>query len=137
MNRRFWHSSNSYNYQSAVGEKAVVHYHKCLRSEIETAVSNKQMLLHGPDTLEHFTTFSMDAVIEELKSTCPHVYGLLQQLGDTERNATEGILPGVVALCTILNARSAQVKGVQLLITLTAKATSRQVRLEWISLRHT
>ena len=115
------------------GSGAVV---QLLQSEIDQAVSLKQTVMHGPDTLERFQEFSMGTVIEELKASCPKLYSLLKQLGNTDRNAREGVLPGeelkvVMALCTLLNAHSARIKGIQLLISLIliAKATSKQVCL--------
>ena len=93
-----------------------------LCAEIDDAVCSRQMLLHGPDTVEHFERFSMSAVIAELQSSCPEVYTLVQQLGSTQRNARDGALPdeelkGVMAICTLLNARSARVKGLQLMVS--------------------
>ena len=77
---------------------------------------SRQMLLHGPDTVERFAEFSMSAVITELQASCPPLYQLVQQLGCTPRNARDGCLPdeelkGLMAVCTLLNARSARVKG--------------------------
>ena len=46
-----------------------------LCSEVDIAVCSRQMLLHGPDTVERFAEFSMSAVITEvqarLSSTVP------------------------------------------------------------------
>ena len=89
-----------------------------LCSEVDSAVCSRQMLLHGPDTVERFAEFSMSAVITELQASCPQLYQLVQQLGCTQRNARDGRLPdeelkGVMAVCTLLNARSARVKGLQ------------------------
>ena len=109
-------------------------YRVSLCAEIDDAVCSRQMLLHGPDTVEHFEQFSMSAVIAELQSSCPEMYKLVQQLGSTQRNARDGSLPdeelkGVMAICTLLNARSARVKGLQLMVSLmlVARATGRQV----------
>ena len=73
----------------------------------------------------------MSAVISELQSNCPELY---KQLGSTQRNARDGARPdeelkAVMALCTLLNARSARVKGLQLMVSvmLVARATGRQV----------
>ena len=89
--------------------------HIILSSEIDSAVGSRAMLLHGPDTVEHFAEFSMTTIITELQNTCPQVYELVQQLGRTQRNARGNTLPGeelksVMALCTLLNARSARIK---------------------------
>lgn len=110
-------------------------YQQNLCSEIESAVCSRKVLLHGPDTVERFEHFSMSAVIAELQATCPEVYKLVQQLAHTQRNAKDGVLPdeelkGVMAICTLLNARSARVKGLQLMVSLmlVARAIGRQVR---------
>ena len=38
-------------------------------------------VVDGPDTLEHFHSFSIDTVITELKSNAPDVYQLMMILG--------------------------------------------------------
>ena len=88
--------------------QSVADYRVSLCAEIDDAVCSRQMLLHGPDTVEHFEQFSMSAVIAELQSSCPEVYKLVQQLGSTQRNARNGALPdeelnGVMAICTLLS----------------------------------
>ena len=98
-------------------------YQQHLCSEIDSAVCSSQMLRHGPDTVQRFSEFSMSNVITELQASCPLLYKLVQQLGSTQRNARHGALSdeelkGVMAICTLLNARSARVKGVQLMISL-------------------
>ena len=94
-------------------------YQKQLQSEIDGTMPLKQILLHGPDTVECFEEFSMQRVIGELQLNCPETYKLVQLIGSTERNAKEGVpdeeLKGVMALCTILNTRSARMKGVQMI----------------------
>ena len=81
-----------------------------------------------------FWQFSMSAVVSELQSDCPELYKLVQQLGSTQRNARDGTRPdeelkAVMALCTLLNARSARTKDLQLMVSLmlVARATGRQV----------
>ena len=114
--------------------QSAAQYQQLLCSEVDSVVCSRQMLLHGPDTVERFEEFSMSAVITELQASCPPLYQLVQQLGCTPRNARDGCLPdeelkGVMAVCTLLNARSARVKGLQLMISLmlVARATGRQV----------
>ena len=43
-------------------------------------------IFHGPDTVEHFNTFSVDGVVRDLQSDAPDVYQLFQILGNTQRN---------------------------------------------------
>ena len=42
-------------------------------------------IIHGPDMLDHFPEFAMDAVIGEVQSIAPDVYQLFVQLGNTCR----------------------------------------------------
>ena len=96
--------------------QSAAQYQQLFCSEVDSAVCSRQMLLHGPDTIEHFAEFSMSAVITELQASGPQLYQLVQQLGCTPRNARDGRLPdeelkGVMAVCTLLNARSARVEG--------------------------
>ena len=107
--------------------QSTAQYQQLLCSEVDSAVCSR-------DTVERFAEFSMSAVITELQARCPQLYQLVQQLGCTPRNAGDGCLPdeelkGVMAVCTLLNARSARVKGLQLMISLilVARATGRQV----------
>ena len=116
--------------------QSAAQYQQLLCSEVDSAVCSRQILLHGPDSVERFTEFSMSTVITELQASCPQLYQLVQQLGCTQRNARDGCLPdeelkGVMAVCTLLNARSVRVKGVQLMISLmlVARGTGRQVHV--------
>ena len=112
-------------------ERSVVNSAKqTLFSEIDSAVLSRHLLLHGPDTIDGF---SMSSVIAELKATCLEVYSLVPQLS-TQRYATDSDVPdeelkGVMAVCTLLNARSARIKGLQLMISLmlVARASGKQV----------
>ena len=121
------------------GSNSVAEYHDHLQSEMNFVVSSRQMIRCGPDTVEHFENFSMSSVIAELQASCPEVYSLVQRLGSTQRNARDGALPGeelkaVMAICTLLNARSVRVKGVQLMISLmlVARGTGKQVYINHV-----
>ena len=72
--------------------QSAAQYQQLLCSEVDSAVCSRQMLLHGPDTVERFAEFSMSAVITELQASCPQLYRLVQQLGCTQRNARGGRL---------------------------------------------
>ena len=83
----------------------------------------------------------MCGLIDELKSSCPELYKLMQHLGNTQRNAVAGSIPDeelktVMAICTLLNARSARVKGLQLMISvmLVARGIGRQVFVHKITI---
>ena len=96
-------------------------YVQQLKQQVEAVIQHRGSVVHGPDTPEHFDTFSVDDVIREVKQYAPDVYQLFQVLGMTSRNAQEGQLPteelkAAVSLATLLNARSNRVKGIQLLL---------------------
>ena len=111
-------------------------YQRGLQLEIESVPYTRQLLFHGPDTVERFKDFSMGGIIDELKTTCPEMYKLMQKLGNTQTNAVPGSVPDeelkcVMATCTLLNAHSARVNGLQLMMSLmmVARSISRQVYL--------
>ena len=93
-------------------------------------------IYHGPDTLQHFTDFSMDVLIDECKQYAPDLFKLLTNLGEADRLALE---PGetpylatakvITALSTLSKCKSKKVLGIQLLISfmLIARSASRQV----------
>jgi hypothetical protein len=69
------------------------------------------MVRNGPDTVAHFKAFSMSGMIAELQAGCPELYSLVQKVRNTQRNVKGGgtsdeELKGVMAICTLLNARS-------------------------------
>ena len=82
----------------------------------------------------------MGGIIDELKTSCPEMYKLMQKLGNTHRNAVPGSVPDeelkcVMATCTLLNAHSARVNGLQLMMSLmlVARGIGRQVHLNNIT----
>ena len=89
----------------------------------------------GPDSYEYFHGFSIDGVICELKEQVPDMYTFITQLADVQWNVGPDEvsrtleLKAVTALCTLLNARSSRVKGIQLLLSmmLISRSTSKQV----------
>ena len=96
------------------------------RTSVGNLVQQAQALPHtsltacGPDSYEHFHGFSIDGVICELKEQLPDLYALVMQLADVKRNVevpNTVQVKAVSALCTLLNARSSRVKGMQLLLS--------------------
>ena len=107
-----------------------------LDDQMQTLLRPDKMTSHGPDTVLHFRSFSLDAVIAELHAHAPDVVQLFQQLGRGDRFSDDqllrtGQLRSMTALCTLLKSRSVRVLGVQLLISfmLIGRATSKQVRI--------
>ena len=91
---------------------------------------------HGPDTVDHFHSFSLDTVIAELHTPAPDVVELFQQLAKGDRFKDDDELSLTVqmrsttALCTLLKGRSVKMLGLQLLFSfmLIGQAASKQVR---------
>ena len=103
--------------------------------QMDALTQHGVQILHGPDTPNTFSEFSMDVVTSELQSIAPDVYQLFVRLGNTDRNKSDDETPveerkAIMSLCTILNARSRVANGLQLLLSfmLIARSTSRQVR---------
>jgi len=104
--------------------------------QLQRLSTSSSILIHGPDTVERFERFSIDAVISEVKQFSPDLLGLFNRLADVRRNVADDYddltaeeIKVLIALGTLLNAKSRKVKGMQLFMSmmLTARATSRQV----------
>jgi hypothetical protein len=101
-------------------------------------------VIQGPDTIDHLHEFSIDSIISDLRQHSPDLYSLFLKIGNTRRNtcddkglSTEDI-KAVASLCTLLNARSNRVKGLQLInLMLITRATSRQVSIHGITCGYT
>lgn len=95
-----------------------------------------QLALHGPDTMERFSSFTMESVVQEISLQAPQLYQLFHRVGKSQRNRhpeTEGYtveeIKAVMSLCTLLNASTSRARGVQLLmgLGLIARGTHKQV----------
>ena len=107
-----------------------------LELEMDGLLNPRNDVFHGPNTIEHFKSFSVDNVLAEIRHQAPNVYHLLHRLArkridDSDENIDS--LKPVVAICTLLKGRSVRILGVQLLLTfmLIARATSKQVKKKW------
>ena len=104
--------------------------------QMHRALHTSNAIFHGPNSIEHFESFSVDQVRQELNKYAPDVLSLFSALARVDRHDEDedsshlSQLRAVTALCTLLKGRSTKVLGVQLLITfmLVARATSKQVR---------
>lgn len=67
-------------------------------------------------SLEAFHQLDLESIITELQIRAPDLYHLFMTLGDTKRNQDkdEVTTEEIKAMCSILNARSARTKGLQL-----------------------
>ena len=86
--------------------------HDPLSLQVEEIVHNGTTVLHGPDTPARFDEFSLAVVTDELRTSAPDLFSLMNCLADSQRNAASSSeVTGkqrkvVMSLCTLLNARS-------------------------------
>lgn len=102
--------------------------------QADSIIQHKSAVTQGPHSLEAFHEFNFDSMIAELQNHAPDLYQLILTLGDTKRNTNKDEVTtedrkAISSMCCLLNARSARMKGPQLLTSmmLVARATSRQV----------
>ena len=105
-----------------------------LCSQADRVIRHKSPVSQGPSSLSAFYELDFDSIASELKSCAPDLYQFYMTLGDTKRNQEKGEVTteevkAVSSLCSLLNARSARMTGLQLLVSmmLVARATSKQV----------
>ena len=61
--------------------------------QMDSLLQHGHQIVHGPDTPDHFSEFSMDSVTSELQSITPDAYQLFVHLGDTDRNKSDDETP--------------------------------------------
>ena len=105
-----------------------------IESQVQSMMNSARSAYHGPDTVDHFNSFSIDHVISELHTHAPDVFRLFNLIGNVDRhedadNTKIAQLRSVSSLLNLLKCRSIKVLGVQLLLTfmLIARATNKQV----------
>ena len=106
-----------------------------LCSQADAVIQHKSAVTQGPISLEAFHQLDFQSVITELQIQAPDLYALFMSLGDVKRNTDEKDevtieqTKAISSMCSLLNARSARMKGLQLLVSmmLVARATSKQV----------
>lgn len=100
-------------------------------------LSPRCLAASGPDSYEHFCEFTLECMVHELQEMVPDLYGFFMKLGDVSRQISlDGAsqehtirgLKAIYSLCTLLNARSNRVNGLQLLLSmmLIARSTNKQ-----------
>ena len=110
---------------------------KQLQLEMTQVLSSDGLLVHGPDNVANFESFSLSSLFAELRQLAPGLVELCLSLGNTNRNVdcddedalVNNDIKVLMSMCTLLNARSRQVKGLQLLLSLmlVARAINKQV----------
>ena len=103
-----------------------------LCGQADKVINHKSIVTEGPNSIDAFQELDFNAIVAELQSRAPDLYHLYMTLGDTTRNredATTEEVKVVASMCSLLNARSARMNGLQLLVSmmLVARATSREV----------
>ena len=114
-----------------------------LTDQMQSLAAPQNILYHGPDTVEHFNTMTLETVIGECKQLAPDVLQLLGKLGNAEAEKVDGKL--LMALCALIRSRTRRALGVQLLMSfmLVARSTSTQVcygqkrRVQLININYT
>lgn len=115
-------------------QQAVISHHQ-LQQEVAFLVQSQGQVIHGPDTPEHFRSFSLEQVCNEVQCGAPMLYELMQTLGDTRRNVeddggmTVEEMKALMSCCILLNARSRNVNVIQLLLSfmLVTRGITKQV----------
>lgn len=104
--------------------------------QADELIQHKTVVTQGPATLAAFYSLDLHSIIAELRTRAPDLYHLCMTIGDVNRNqkkeeVTTEEIKAVSSMCSLLNARSARMKGLQLLMgmMLVARGTSRQVRM--------
>lgn len=112
-----------------------------LESQLQQLINPTHPVYHGPDTVAHFECFSIDGIIDDLRTHCPDVFRLFNTLGKVDRcddlSSTQVTqLKTVTSLLALLKCRSVKVLGTQLLLTfmLIARATNKQVNINTVIL---
>ena len=109
--------------------------------QADAVIRHKSPVTQGPSSLDSFHELDLASIIAELQCHAPDLYHLYMVLGDAQRNrqkddfqVTTEEVKVVASMCSTLNARSARMKGLQLLVSimLVARATCRQVRKSYI-----
>lgn len=106
-----------------------------LESQLQQLMNPIHPVYHGPDTVGHFDSFSIDGIINDLRTHCSDVFRLFNTLGNVDRcddpsSSQVTQLKAVTSLLALLKCRSIKVLGAQLLLTfmLIARATNKQVK---------
>lgn len=120
---------------------------KKLNAQMKSIVHTDMMCYHGPDTVGHLESFSLDECIAEFRVHAPDVVDLIGKLGncsrhddgeDGDEHSHIATLRLTTVLCTLLKCRSVKVLGLQLFLSimLIARSTSKQVWIKLDSFTH-
>ena len=111
-----------------------------LTTQADYLLHRNMAMYHGPNTIDHFSEFSLDSIRAEIKHTAPALFQLFTTLshsvmtGDPSQYSNDDQscddTKAITSLSILLRSRSAKALGLQLLIgmMLVGRATSRRVR---------
>ena len=131
--------------QNRIDEQERQEHSRVLATTLDAQVSrllcSDLSVFHGPDTIEHFNDFSVDAALAEIRNHAPAVVELLDTMGQSNRHERSELsqlsqLRVMTSLTSLLKCRSVQVLGIQLLITfmLIARSTNKQVTFFYLTI---
>ena len=97
-----------------------------LDDQIQALLGQNLHSYHGPDTIEHLKSFSLNAISAEFSANAPDVVELIHQLGNCSRHegheddehSRPATLKSITALSTLLKCRSVKVLGLQLFLSI-------------------
>ena len=69
-------------------QQAVISHHQ-LQQEVAFPVHSQGQVIHGREKTDHFRSFSLEQVSNEVQCGAPMLYELMQTLGDTRRNVED------------------------------------------------
>ena len=104
-----------------------------LMTQVDHLLLHNMAMYHGPNTIHHFSEFSLDSIRAEIKETAPALFQLFTTLsltaptGDDDQSRDD--TKAITSLSVLLRNRSAKALGLQLLIgmMLVARATNCRV----------
>ena len=82
-----------------------------LRRQMNSLMNPSNVAFHGPDTVEHLESFSVDSIVGEFKECCPdiEIFRSLGKSSDDDPNREAKI---VTSLCILMKSYSRKVLGI-------------------------
>ena len=115
-----------------------------LLTQADRLLHRNMAMYHGPNTIDHFSAFSLESIRAEIKQTAPALFQLFTTLSHSavtgdDVQSSDINMKAITSLSVLLRNRSAKALGLQLLIgmMLVARATSRRVRDMYIQCNKT
>ena len=84
-------------------EKEAASLTKKLGQQMKSLANPSFHIHHGPDTVAHLQSFSLESILQELSANAPDVLELIEQLGDCGRCDHDDNQKHIVILVLICN----------------------------------